>query len=134
MGQSVQIPGGSITREAAGDLSDHLYHAMQITSNEQVDCADTSEGDVAIGVLHSKPRGEGEEAETVTRGTSLLRVDGEDVNVAPGDHLGSNFNYHGVKVTNDKDPYFCIALEPSNADNDLTEVLLLGPRYLRVPA
>jgi len=134
MGQSVQIPGGSITREAARDLSDYLYHAMKITSNEQVDYADTSEGDVAIGVLHSKPEAEGSEAEIVTRGTSLLRVDGEEANVVPGDHLGSNLDYHGVKVTSDKDLYFCIALEPSNADNDLTEVLLVGPRYLRVPA
>jgi len=134
MGQSVQIPKGPITRAAARDLSDYLYHAMQITSTEQFDYVDTSSAGVCLGVLHSKPKAEGGEAEIVTRGTSLIRVDGEEVNVAPGDHLGSNFDYHGVKVTSDKDQYFAIALEPSNADNDLTEVLLVGPRYLRAPA
>lgn len=132
MGGVQAQPAGQITREAARDLSDYQYHAMLIASDEQVDYVDTSSSGICIGVLQNTPEAEGEEAEIATRGTSLLRVDGNSVNIAAGDPLGSNSSYHGAKVTVDKDQYFAIALEPSTADDDLIEVLLVGASYLAV--
>lgn len=123
-------PGGVITREAARDLEDYQYHAMQITSGEEMDYANTAGGDSVLGILQNKPDAAGKAADVATEGTSLLRVDGNSVNIAPGDKLGSNSSYHGVKVTADKAVYFCIALEPSAADNDLIEVKLVGESYL----
>lgn len=130
MGGAQAIPAGPLTREAARDLSDYQYHTMQIASDEEFDYVDTSAAGVCLGVLQNKPEAQGEEAEIATRGTSLLRVDGNSANIAAGDPLGSNSNYHGVKVTVDKDQYFALALEPSTADDDLIEVMLVGPSYL----
>jgi len=130
MGGVQAKPAGTITREAARDLSDYQYHAMQIASAAQIDYVDTSSSGTALGILQNAPEAENYEAEVATEGTSLLRVDGNSVNIAPGDPLGSNSNYHGAKVTVDKDPYFCIALEASTADNDLIEVKLVGHSFL----
>lgn len=124
-------PEGTITRGGARDLTDYQYHAMQITSAEVIDYADTSAGNSVLGILQNADcDAAGRAAEVATEGTSLLRVDGNSVNIAPGDKLGSNSSYHGVKVTADKAKYFCIALEPSTADNDLIEVKMTGESYL----
>ncbi|WP_028314677.1 DUF2190 family protein [Desulfatibacillum aliphaticivorans] len=127
-------PAGTISRPAARDLSDNQYHAAAIASDEEFDYGDSSAGTTVLGVLQNAPEAQGEVAEIATEGTSLLVVDGNSVNIAAGDPLGSNSNYHGVKVTTDNAQYFCIALEPSTADGDLIEVKLLGPRYLGVDA
>jgi len=125
-------PAGLITREAARDLSDYQYHAMKIDSNGRWDYADTSGGDIALGILQNKPEALGEEAEVATRGTSLMSVDGN----AGGITLGSSFlgseatSYDGVAVSGDDAFYFAIALESSSSDGDLIEVLLVGPSYI----
>jgi len=128
-------PTGLITREAARDLSgtNYRYHAMKIDTNARIDYVDTSSSGVCHGVLQNKPDALGKEAEIATEGTSLLRVDGATTNIAIGDPLGSNSNYHGAKVATDKNPYFCRALEASTADDDLIEVQLFGGmQYLAV--
>ncbi len=127
-------PAARLSREAARDLSSYLYHAATINTSEEFDYADSSDDAVVLGVLQNAPTAQGKEAEIATAGTSLLRVDGNSVNIAPGDFLGSNSNYHGVKVAADDDQYFAIALEAATADDDLIEVMLVGPRSLGVSA
>ncbi|MFA5387200.1 MAG: hypothetical protein WC322_02280 [Candidatus Paceibacterota bacterium] len=129
MSQSKQV--FEVTREAARDLSDYQYHAMKIDTSNQIDYVDTSSAGAGIGILQNKPEAEGQEAEVRVLGTSLMYVDGNSINIGVEDMLGSNSNYHGVKVDADKDQYFAIALEASSADGDLIEVLLLGgPHYI----
>jgi hypothetical protein len=126
-------PSGLITRGAARDLSSYQYHAMTIDTDTNIDYVDTSSSGQAAGVLQNAPAAAGREAEVATEGTSLLRVDGNSVNIAAGDLLGSNSNYHGAKVTTDGAAYFCMAMEPSTADDDLIEVKLLGHGTLSAP-
>lgn len=125
-------PTGTITREAARDLSDYQYHAMKIDTDSQIDYVDTSSAGVCIGVLQNAPDAAGEEAEVATEGTSLLYVDGNSTSIAEGDPLASNSNYHGHKADSDQEQFFAIALQPSTADGDLIEVMLVGPSYLAV--
>ncbi|ACL05241.1 hypothetical protein Dalk_3553 [Desulfatibacillum aliphaticivorans] len=127
-------PAGRLSRQAARDLSDYQHHAAVINTDGEFDYGDSSAGAVVLGVLQNAPDAQGRVAEIATAGTSLLRVDGASVNIAPGDHLGSNSNYHGVKVSADDDLFFAVALEAATADDDLIEVMLLGPRYLGVSA
>ena len=46
------------------------------------------------------------------------------------DKLGSGNDYHGAKVTADKDLYGAIALEDATDDGDTIEVLVVGPSYI----
>jgi hypothetical protein len=121
---------GSITREAARDLSAYQYHAVKINTDGRIDYANTGGGDVAIGVLQNAPAALGEAAEVAVLGTSLLYVTGGTTDVTVGCHVGSDSNYRGVKVTADKAAYFAVALELGDSDGDLVEVLLTGPQYL----
>lgn len=123
-------PEARLSRQAARDLSSYQFHAAAINSSQEFDYGNSAAGAVVLGVLQNAPDAQGQVAEIATAGTSLLRVDGASVNIAPGDRLGSNSNYHGVKVTVDKNLFFAIALEPATADDDLIEVMLLGPCYL----
>ena len=120
-------PSGLITRAAERDLSSYQYHAMTINTDGEIDYVDTSSTGIAWGALQNAPDAAGGEAEIATEGTSLLYVDANSSNIAIGDLLGSNSNYHGIKVTADTAKYFCAALDASTADGDLIEVKLLGP-------
>jgi hypothetical protein len=124
-------PAGLITREAARDLSSYQYHAVKIDANGRIDYADTSNGDIAIGILQNAPD-QYEEAEVATRGTSLMSVDGNAGAITGGASLlGSEAtSYDGVAVSGDKDFFFAIAIEDSDADGDLIEVLIVGPGYI----
>jgi len=123
-------PSGLITRGAARDLSSYQYHAMKLDTDGNVDYVDTSSAGHGAGVLQNAPAAAGYEAEIATEGTTLLRVDAASSNIAIGDLLGSNSNYHGVKVSADEARYFCQAMEASTADDDLIEVKLLGPNTI----
>jgi len=125
-------PAGTITREAARDLSSYQYHAMKLDSNGAIDYVDTSSAGHAAGVLQNAPAAAGREAEIATEGTSLLYVDGSGSSnaIAIGDLLGSNSAYRGVKVSSDQARYFCQAMEASSAAGDLIEVKLLGPNTI----
>ena len=123
-GQSKVV--ATITRPAKRDLSNYQFFPMKIDTDGLIDYADSSAGDVVIGILQNKPEAAGEEAEVAILGTSLLEVDaGTDIN--EGDFIGSEAtSYHGVKVTADKAAYFAIALEPATEEGDIIEVLLVG--------
>lgn len=123
-------PSGLITRGAARDLSSYQFHAMKLDTSALVDYVNSASAGVPVGVLQNAPAAAGAEAEVATEGTSLLFVDGASVNIAIGDLLGSNSNYHGAKVTADKAVYFAQAMEASTADADLIEVKLLGGGYI----
>ena len=122
-------PSGLITRPAARDLSDYQYHAMKIDSNGDIDYADTSNSDVAIGILQNAPDEAGAEAEVATEGTSKYVVTGSDT-IAAGDKLGSDSSYHGKKVTASKAVYFALAMEAATADGDIIEAKLVGHTYV----
>jgi hypothetical protein len=102
---------------------------MKMDTDGRIDYGDSSAGAIVLGPLRNKPEALGEEAEIALFGTALLKVDGSTP-IAEGDKIGSNSSYVGVKVTADKALYFAIALEPSDADGDLIEVLLCGPSYI----
>ena len=125
-------PRGMITREAARDLSSYQHTGMYIDSNGRWDYADTSNGDIALGILQNDPDALGAEAEVATRGTSLMNVDGNaGAIVAGSSFLGTEAtSYDGVTVTGDDAFYFALALEDSTADGDTIEVMLLGPNYI----
>ena len=122
-------PKGTITREAARALTSYQYHAMKITTSKTIDYVDTSSAGPVNGVLQNAP-GSGQEAEIATEGTSLLRVDGNSSNIAIGDKIGSNSNFHGVVVTANNAIYFAQAMQASTADDDLVEVKLLGQQTI----
>ena len=122
-------PDSTLTRQAARDLSSYQYHAMKQT-NQTFDYADSSSGDMVMGVLQNNPDTTGKEAEIATGGTTLLYVDANSPNIAVGDHLGSNSNFHGVQVTGDDAFYFAIAMEAATADGDIIEAKLVGPSYI----
>ncbi len=122
-------PAGLITKAAARDLSSYQFFAMQVDSDGDFDCGDSSSSDMVIGVLQNAPDESGAEAEVATRGTTKLKVTGSTA-ISPGDKLGSDGNYRGKKVTADKAFYFAIALEAATADGDIIEALLVGPSYI----
>jgi len=122
-------PTGLITRPAARDLSSYQYHAVGVNASGQLDYTDTSSASNmnALGAIQNAPAAAGLEAEMATEGTTLLFVDAASPAIAIGDKLGSNSNYHGVKVSADKARYFAVALEAATADGDLIEAKLVGP-------
>jgi hypothetical protein len=121
-------PKGLITREAKRDLSDYQYCAMKIDTDGYIDYADTSNGDIAIGVLQNAPDTAGEEAEVATEGTSLFKA--TESGITEGSLLGSDSNYRAAAVTADNAPYFAIAMEDPSADGDLIEAKLVGFSYI----
>jgi hypothetical protein len=99
---------------------------MKIDSDNLIDYADQSNGDIAIGVLQNAPDAAGKEAEVAILGTTVMKVDGNAAAINEGDALQSNGSYIGAKVTADKSLFMGRAMEPSTALNDHIEVMLVG--------
>jgi hypothetical protein len=125
-------PVALISRPTARDLSAKQYYAMKLDSSGDVDYADSSNGDIALGPLNNEPgAATGAEGSIAVLGTALMIVDGTaGGGISIGSKLGSNSAYEGVAVTADDGYYFAIALEASSADGDIIEVLLVGPSYI----
>ena len=68
-----------------------------------------------------------------TSGRGYLTVNGNSVNIAPGDKLGpGTATGIGVKVTADKKAFGAIALEAASTDGAVIEVLICGLGFTSV--
>jgi hypothetical protein len=125
-------PNALISRPTARDLSSYQYYAMKLNSSGDIDYADSSAAEKALGPLENEPAAAtGAEGSIAVGGTALLIVNGTvNGGISIGSFIGSNAAYKGVNVTGDTAYYFAIALEASAADGDIIEVLLVGPSYI----
>ncbi|KKW12666.1 MAG: hypothetical protein UY48_C0010G0018 [Candidatus Gottesmanbacteria bacterium GW2011_GWB1_49_7] len=123
-------PLNTKTWKAKRDLSSYQFHAVTLDTDGLVDYADTSAGTIPLGILQNKPSAANAEAEVALPGSVSLMVVNAGTDISQMDKLGSGNDYHGAKVTADKDLYGAIALEDATDDGDTIEVLVVGPSYI----
>lgn len=115
-------PGPFVSFKAENDLSTKQFHPVKISGDNQVDVCDGT-GDLVVGVLQDDPAA-GQYGSVQNYGITQCRVNGNSVNIAPGDKVGPSAAGVGVKKTADGDPVFGVALEPATADGVIISVLL----------
>ncbi len=121
MATSVQIPGGTATFAAEGDLSTKQFYFVELgASAGQVDVCDGA-GDRVIGVLQNKPNAAGAEAEVTIYGVTKVVASAA---ITRGATVGTTNAGKAVAKTADADLVAGIALEAAAADLDVIQILL----------
>jgi len=106
---------------AAADLTTHQYKFVKLGASG-IDV--TGAGEAMFGVLLNDPN-TGLAGSVMHFGIGNLVVNGNSVNIAPGDPLESAANGIGVKSTADKKLVGAIAIDPATADGVIISVIVL---------
>ena len=120
------LPSDIVTWQAATDLSDMMYHWVEMESDVEIDVCDGA-GDDPVGILLNKPTGVGKAAEVISTPGKVCKLlcDGNSVNISVGDALGPNASGHGIQKTTGK--YYARALEAVASDGHIIPVRYVGP-------
>src|SRR5262245_54287145 len=126
------MPGERITEglgdsyPAAADLSTHQNKFVKLGATGIDVCG---AGEAMFGILNNDPN-TGLAGAVTHYGIALLVVNGNSVNIAPGDPLESAANGIGVKSTTDKKNVGAIAIDAATADGVIISVIAICRQQL----
>jgi len=113
-----------VSFEAGEDLSTYQYKLVKFNASGQVIHCNGA-GDVPIGILQDTPAAAGDPASVLPLGPVVkVYCDGQSVNIAAGDPIGTSATSTGIKKTTDKDHVIGRACEACTTDGVPIRVLL----------
>lgn len=125
--------GGTLTGVAAAALTALTFGKQSGSTNEVFEYDVATAGNSPIGII-ADTTDSGAAVTLFSAGcTGRLLVNGNSVNIARGDFLKPSTLGYGIKATSG-DVAGAIALEPSVADGDVINVMIIPPMVVGTPA
>jgi hypothetical protein len=127
MAQEQHQPGDYISLPVAADYSADQFTFMKLDTNGRA-AQTAATTDHPIGILLNDPDAIDQEGEIMVAPGRIckLLVDGNSVNIAIGDKLGTTSAGQGYKVTSAE--YHAVAMEAATADDVVIGVIYVGTR------